>query len=473
VDYVAGAAPFGVRLNTVDPSELDSYLPGWLATWKAGEPYDRPDAHALVQAFRNKSAYYADDYLAAVAAGAARAVPVFAISGWTDTLFPATETLQMYRKLTAAVPSYPIYMALGDVGHATAIHRTMNFYYFNLQADQFLDAYARRGGAGAPARVISFVSRCPSLRSVVQWPDEGQPPFPPIAGTSWDGLRVGAVELSGVGSRITASGPSNAAEEAPTDPLQWGLGGFATNPCLTQAAGTYDSQADWTWPVDRDGGFTLLGNPTLAVAYRMTGTDATIAAKLWDVHEGTRKLVARGVYRLAGLGLNPSGTLEFQLFGNAWKFEEGHSVTLELSQTDAPFLRPDNLPSTIKFATPTLTLPTVEGWSDLQVTRIAVSNSKGPQGEKVTVTATIANTGVAVAGASKTEFLLDASVLGLVDTPAIPPGGTALVALNWRTAGVKSKHTITVTADRTGLVAEAKEDNNDASVTVVVKGNKA
>ena len=110
---------------------------------------------------------------------------------------------------------------------------------------------------------------------------------------------------------------------------------------------------------------------------------------------------------------------------------------------------------------------------DLIVSGMSAGNSKGREGEKVTVTATIRNTGSTGAGSSKTEFLLDGStVLGLVDTPAIPAGGSAQVSVLWDTRNVKGAHTIRATADRTGLVTEDSETNNSGTLTVTVKGNK-
>jgi hypothetical protein len=110
---------------------------------------------------------------------------------------------------------------------------------------------------------------------------------------------------------------------------------------------------------------------------------------------------------------------------------------------------------------------------DLQVTNVAASNSRTREGDKVTITATIANTGGANAPASKTEFLLDgATVLGLKDTPAIAKGASTQVSVLWDTRNVKGTHTIKVTADKANAVTEDSETNNAGTLTVTVKGNK-
>ncbi|PYL97241.1 MAG: hypothetical protein DMF18_03180 [Verrucomicrobia bacterium] len=96
---------------------------------------------------------------------------------------------------------------------------------------------------------------------------------------------------------------------------------------------------------------------------------------------------------------------------------------------------------------------------DLIVSALTASNNQARQGDKVTFTATIKNQGQASAAASKTEFLLDgATVLGLIDTPALAPGGSATVTVNWLTASAKKgQHTIKATADKTNVVAESND----------------
>jgi subtilase family serine protease len=66
-----------------------------------------------------------------------------------------------------------------------------------------------------------------------------------------------------------------------------------------------------------------------------------------------------------------------------------------------------------------------------------------------------------------------ATVLGLIDTPALPPGASATVSVNWLTASAKkSQHTIKTTADKNNVVAESNEANNTKSITVSIQGNK-
>jgi hypothetical protein len=69
------------------------------------------------QLVRWKSAYYQDDLIARAAARA-RKVPFFFVYGWTDELVSPVEATSLVTKLKAADPSWPIQLALADIGHA-------------------------------------------------------------------------------------------------------------------------------------------------------------------------------------------------------------------------------------------------------------------------------------------------------------------------------------------------------------------
>ena len=101
-------------------------------------------------------------------------------------------------------------------------------------------------------------------------------------------------------------------------------------------------------------------------------------------------------------------------------------------------------------------------------------NNQARQGDKLTFTATITNVGQESAGASQTQFLLDnATLLGLINTPALAAGASTQVSVNWLTASAKKgQHTIKATADLNNVVPESNEANNTKTVTVSIQGNK-
>lgn len=343
------------RFNDVDPSETHSYTPGWFALYEEGEPYDTPESSTLAAAFRNKSAFFADDYFADLQAGSVRPVPILAVQGWNDALFPAVEALQMYRKLNATDPHYPISMVLADIGRSHGRGKgtgEVKAEWFGLVRD-FLDSHLLDGVA-PEHQIVSMTTEC--IRGPLQ--DFELPPVPASTrevASDWDSIHPGLLTFKSEESLTTRSGPPDYDEEAPTDP---GSGHFYPG-CISQPPGSYDEGVDYRWSVPA-GGFSLLGLPKFMADYRLSGKDATVFAKLWDVDgTGRRTLVTRGVYRLSLAGGDePEGKLKLSLFGNHYRFSEGHCIELEISQTDAPFFRPNDFRSTIEWQDIKLEVPT-------------------------------------------------------------------------------------------------------------------
>lgn len=352
--YVGGRSPIsGGRYNTTNPAELHSYFDGWAAVFNAGEPHDTDQAKLLPAALRGKSAYYSDEYLNAVAARRVRPVPIFAVQGWTDPFFPAVETLQMYRKLKASHPGYPINVLLGDIGHNAQNPLAQGAYAWE-QAGYFIDTHLGVETDGLPVVAASFPTLCAVGDHV------------PLTADTWDTLvRENPLTFSSDDYRATNSWSSNIGEEvasdpvlASTDPLPDGSPDPFPNSgaCVERDANASASGVSWQWTVNSE--FTMLGLPSVSLPYAMDGQDGTVVAKLWDVGpDGKKLLVTRGVYRLSVPDQPTSGVAKFQLFGNHWRFLEGHTIELELGQQDRPLLRPNNLPSSIAYDGVELSLP--------------------------------------------------------------------------------------------------------------------
>ncbi len=126
--------------------------------------------------------------------------------------------------------------------------------------------------------------------------------------------------------------------------------------CAKVGDETAEGTANYRLPVK--GAFTLLGLPAVSVKIATTGPNGQLDSRLWDVApDGQQTLVTRGVYRLTD---NQSGTILFQLFGNAYRFEAGHTIKLELLGNDAPYLRKSNGEFSVSVSNLTLELPTLE-----------------------------------------------------------------------------------------------------------------
>ena len=100
--------------------------------------------------------------------------------------------------------------------------------------------------------------------------------------------------------------------------------------------------------------FTLFGMPTVESRIRTRGRGGFIAARLWDVFGGRQTLVSRGVYRLND---NQRGRIVFQLFGNGWRFAQGHRAKLELLGRDPSYLRTSNFDFSVRFTHTRVELP--------------------------------------------------------------------------------------------------------------------
>jgi predicted acyl esterase len=105
--------------------------------------------------------------------------------------------------------------------------------------------------------------------------------------------------------------------------------------------------------------FTLLGIPTLTLEYETTASSYWIAARLYDRQPdgGDMTLVTRGVCRV-NVAVNEERDCEiFDLHGNGWRFGKDHTVVIEVTQADSPFLRRANEVSTITYSSANVRLP--------------------------------------------------------------------------------------------------------------------
>jgi hypothetical protein len=262
----------------------------------------------------------------------------------------------MYRKLKAVDPDYPIYMAFGDVGHSNAQNPPRQWRHINTQGNQFLNTFVLGQGGGDPTTTtMAFVTECP----------ESEGSQPPLSSTEWDRMTHGTVTLEGAAGRTTNSTQNPGLSDDPVFSEPPNI--LASRGCITKPVGEDEGQAAaWEFPVPAR--FTMLGLPEARLPYTLTGVDATVAVRIWDIPPtGEKILVDRSAYRLNELTNPSAGVIEMDLFGNAWEWLPGHTIQVQVSQQDAPFLRPDNLQSSITWGSPTVTLPIRQGF-DLTLT---------------------------------------------------------------------------------------------------------
>jgi acetyl esterase/lipase len=333
--YYSGNAPNGYYCPQpcLDPS---ANITAWFARVNAGEPYADPlVASAIDQLKTWKSAYYQD----ALIARTQDLVPVFDIQGWTDQLFPEVEGVSLANKLRAH--GWPVKLALADVGHPIAQNKAAVWSVLNAQANAFLDHYMM--GAAPPALDASAqVTTCDASGGTIY-----QQP-------AWASLAPYRVSFKSKLQQATDS-----AKDQPAGPLADPIAVAAMHggrgACVVLPAASTSLNGHWDFPVTRP--FTLLGEAAVHLQAAVGSIDAEIDPLLWDLApDGSATLVTRGAYRFVG---SPGTvTIDLPLQGNGWDFAVGHTIRLEVTQNDAPYLRVDNVASAIVYSSVKLTLPT-------------------------------------------------------------------------------------------------------------------
>jgi dienelactone hydrolase len=339
--------------TTTTPSEEG---PINIHVWKQrlgdiGDPYDAAGLEDAVisQARRGltefRGAYYQDE--AWTSQIAPERAAIFAIQGWTDDLFTAVEAFRQFKYLKRLDPRWPVEVALADVGHPRAQNKDATWRRLNTRAFRFLESHID-GSRPRRTGIWSEPTLCSGERAAAA-----------VAAATPEGLAGGALAITyGSGGVLTSAGGTGDPDGFETDPV---LGDIFPGPgrCRESRAEEWPGRHTAVSP-PLEGDATYVGLGTVTVPYTLVGgTTATLNARLWDVAtDGTTFFVDRGSYRIDVPAYDAAaGTLELPLFGNHWRFEQGHRIRLDLVQVDEPFLRRSNVASSIVFGAPTLRLP--------------------------------------------------------------------------------------------------------------------
>jgi predicted acyl esterase len=306
-------------------------LTNWKARVEQGEPYGA-DVRALLKQLHT---YHGSLGLPIEK----QQVPMLIQSGWTDDLFPVGQGLRMYNLLRQKNSRAPVALQLGDLGHSRAANHPADAVALNAQGLAFLDTKLRHAGKGpAPGSVTAFTQTCPRKAA------HGGGPY---RESSFAKLARGKLVFRHKSSqRVTSSG-GDAALSARLSPL-------VLDPCARFSDDVAKGTAIATM---RSDGFTLLGMTHVRADVKVTGHDALLVGRLWDVDPttGRQRLIDRGVVRLRS-----SKTVSFDLNGNGYRFVRGHRVKLELLGRDAPTYRAANRNFSVTLRNLTVTLPTRE-----------------------------------------------------------------------------------------------------------------
>jgi predicted acyl esterase len=331
--YYCGGAPASTPCT--DPEANITQDKAWI---DGGQPFPAPAITALDGIYRNNGGYPLR-----FVKGASTPAPLLIQSGWTDELFPPEQALRVYGYLRSRDRSAPVSLQLGDLGHSRGSNKPGLNHYFNNQAAKFFAAHllGAKNGLPKPGSVTAFTQTCPLAA-----PDGG-----PFRAKGWKALHPGSFRFgSSAPQEFTSAGGDPTVAKA-FDPV------FGT----TEACKTIPTTAEpnvATYSRAVEGGFTLLGLPTVSARISSTGQYGQVDARLWDVSpEGTQLLVSRGVYALVN---GQAGEIEFQLHGNGYHFAPGHTAELQLLGRDSPYYQPGKVPFTVRVRDVSVDLPTLQ-----------------------------------------------------------------------------------------------------------------
>ena len=328
-------------------SKMTDELASWLTRMNQGEPYEPEGGDPVVEEAKralteDRSAYYQDGFFKALRRSKKRqrSIPILAAQGWTDPIFPAIEAVRMYKRIRSTRRRYPIQLYFGDFEHLTAQTKIPDMRYYHRLANTMLDRYLR----GKRRRPSFDVRSAPTLCDPEKF-------GPVVTAANWGALQPDRLELDLSGPLNTAS-PLVDPRGPATDHVALGARGRA---CVTTDLPATPGVATWKVRLRED--YTLVGMPRLTLTYSATGPDVQLNSRLWDVApDGVQTLVTRGAYRVVAPAEGEQ-KLSYDLYGNHWRFEEGHELWLEVTGDDSPFFRQDNFPSMTTIHAARLSLP--------------------------------------------------------------------------------------------------------------------
>ena len=326
--YSSGQAPNGYYQPTPGGR---SDVPTWKTIFDTGGPYDvqgsnpgAPDPQEIREINAELETYHS---VAGISLdGGESPAPALLSNGWVDDLFPVDESVGYYNRVRAAFPGNPISMFhYNQPGHPRGQGRPGDAEELLARQDAWVDFYVKGEGTQPDPSVAVKPFTCPS----------SAPSGATIEADTWADLQPGEVSFEGPAGTRTIGGGA----------------GVASQPGGT-LSGTDCGTVSATAPVSQNravivrsdpapqGGYTLVGSPTVLADWSLLGSNDQVAVRLVDIAdpddtEGT--LVARGTWRpIVGDG---APTQVFQLHPNAWKVEAGHTMVLQLLPGDAPYTR--------------------------------------------------------------------------------------------------------------------------------------
>jgi len=277
------------------------------------------------------------------------------VQGFTDDLFPMSEAKRMILALQTLDPAYPVTAYFGDIGHPRASNKTGEVEYVLGLIKSWLAWYLKGAGTAPPSVVYAAFTR------------PRDEPFNPANVITVPTL--GALATSSVSKTFDAL-PATLVNPA-TDPLS----GFFWDPLVMEGARELKplpvppespivpgSLATYEVPVSElsgGGPLTIAGQPTVTLHASTAAYRVQLDVRLFDVAGTTKQLVTRGTYTLQGPTGLTIGDVDVTIstYGNLYRVEAGHTLRLELTNVDSPYITPSRVPSATIVSSVKLDIP--------------------------------------------------------------------------------------------------------------------
>ena len=323
-----------VRFRGTDFSATTDYVQRWKQEFDKGEPYEGSALvdDAVAKLLTKRSAFF-------VPKKNAFDTRILSVQGFTDGIFPIVQSLKMYNRLRAGRVDagrvrYPIKLYFGDWGHPPAQNKQAETDYVVGLVNEWFRFFLKRAGERPSMNVEARVAVCDGsdgrlgdLYRARRW-------------ESLDDEGGYLLASSATPTLHTPADDPHAARLIPADGTRSNPNGVPDGSCRT--TNTDIDPDNWAMnsvPLNED--FRMLGMPRVVFTADPSGDEMYVAARLWDVDRGdpmtgeddVQTLVTRGVYRLDG---TEEQEVSFQLFGNAYEFDAGHEIKLELTADDSP-----------------------------------------------------------------------------------------------------------------------------------------
>jgi hypothetical protein len=276
-------------------------------------------------------------------------IPVFQVQGFTDDLFPLPEAKRMLLALQSVVPDYPITSYFGDLGHPRARNDPAEEDYVLGLIEPWL-AYYLKGQGTAPTPTI-YMSRTDETFNASHVVNVG----------SWGQINTGLLSHKWPAAPLPLINPVTFVGSG----VRWDpfvdYSGEPLNPYLaTPPASDVVEGNVFQYRFTPGGAITIAGQPVVNLHAVVTGHRVQLNVRLFDDDVSSRRLITRGTVTVdAGSAVNIGArTIQIPTYGNFWYVPAGHSILLELTNVDSPYITPSREPSSTVVNKVTLTIPT-------------------------------------------------------------------------------------------------------------------